>query len=94
MKILLLINWVEPANLPDASRAIAHVGGTSGEFQWKHSEAQAIAHIESGLFEYFIKDGSRNLRVHVATASDGRKYLTADGRESIPLAHLQLQTHA
>lgn len=94
MKLLLHINWVEPANLPGQTHAIANIGGISGEFQWKHSEAQAIAHIESGLFEYFIREDSRSLRVHVAIAPDGSKYLAAGGRESIPLAHLQSQTHA
>lgn len=90
MKILLTVNWVERATLPAPERAIRSLGGRSGEMEWKHSETQAIAYIESGVFEYFVRDNSRNLKVEVSLTANGRKYLKIENGHETPLSDAAL----
>lgn len=90
MKILLTVNWVERVSTPAQTCAVRSLGGRSGEMDWKHSEDQAIAYIEAGLFEYFIRENSRHLKVQVSRASDGQKYLKVENGHETPLARTSL----
>jgi Protein of unknown function (DUF3892) len=81
MFILLEVQWVDQFNQPEARQRIRHIGGDSMEFQWQHTEAQAIEFIERGEFAYFVKHGAGSLNLAVGHTADGGKYLTisADG---------------
>lgn len=61
--------------------------------EWKHSEKQAIAYIEDGLFDYFVKDHSRNLKVHVSSTAEGKKYLEVENGHQTPLSQTILPSH-
>lgn len=89
-KLLLTVNWIEPAETPTSTPAVRCIGGKSGDFSWQHSEAQAIAHIEDGLFDYFVTENSEQLKLEVASALNGRKYLKVNNGQEIPLSQLHL----
>jgi hypothetical protein len=55
MAILLKVKWVDQSDQPDPYWRISHISGNTGEFQWKHTHAQAIQSIEHGLFHYLWK---------------------------------------
>jgi hypothetical protein len=93
MKIMLTVNWVERAKAPAPGGSVRHIGGKSGDMEWKHSEDQAIAFIERGTFDYFVKKNTRNLRVNVFSNTDGRKFLAVSDENSLPLADLDLPDH-
>jgi hypothetical protein len=90
MKILLTVNWVERAGAPAQACAVRSLGGRSGEMDWQHSEDQAIAYIEAGLFEYFVRESSRHLKVQVSRLPDGQKYLKVENGHETPLAQTSL----
>ena len=54
--------------------------------EWKHTEDQAIAFIENGQFEYFVKENSRNLKVEVSHTSGGQKFLKVENGHETPLS--------
>lgn len=93
MKILLTVNWVERANAPDPVCFVRNIGGRSGELEWKHSQDQVIAYIEGGVFEYFIRENSRNLKVQVSQTSEGQKYLQVENGHETPLSEVPLPSH-
>ena len=96
MKILLTVKTIGNVNKPDTGHdySIEYLGGKSGEFDWQHTEAQAISYIEQGLFDYFIREDSQNLLVKLGVTPEGRKYLKVDADEEIPLSKFHLPTPA
>jgi hypothetical protein len=90
MAIVLKVNWVDQSEHPDPHQCIRHIGGTAGEFQWKHSHAQAIQFIEHGLFHYYLEKDARVLKLEVGRAADGCKFLKtpADGDQPRLLLNL------
>ena len=75
MAILLKVKWVDQEDAGDPYLRITHIGGKDGQFQWKHSHAQAVSSIEDGSFTYYIEKDARALRLEVALAPNGGKYL-------------------
>ena len=76
MFILLEVQWVDQSNQPEPRQRIRHIGGDSGQFQWQHSEAQAIEFIERGQFAYYVKKDAGALNLGIGRTADGGKYLT------------------
>jgi hypothetical protein len=93
VKILLTINWVERPKQPSPGCSVRSIGGRSGDFQWKHSEDQAISHIERGQFDYFVRKDAGNLKIKVSSAPDGHKFLAVNEDGKIPLCELNLPEH-
>ena len=95
MFILLEVQWVDQSNHPEAHQRIRRIGGDSGQFQWQHTQAQAIEFIERGQFAYFVKHGDGTLNLDVDRAADGGKYLTipADGGQLRVLLDLPGNPH-
>ena len=75
MAILLKVKWVDQSDQPDLYQRISYIGGYAGEFQWKHTHAQAIQSIEHGLFHYYVEKDARALKLEVGLAPNGCKYL-------------------
>jgi hypothetical protein len=75
MTILLKVKWVDLTDRPEPHLRIGHIGGASREWQWKHTQAQAVEFIASGQFTYYVEKDARSLRLDVARTNDGRKYL-------------------
>jgi hypothetical protein len=92
-KLLLTVDWITPAEDRDASHAVRSIGGRSGDLKWEHSQEQAISYIERGLFEYFVREHSQNLKLKVATTMEGRKYLKVDAQPGVPVSDLDLPVH-
>jgi hypothetical protein len=90
MAIVLKVEWVDKSDQPEPHQRIRYVGGNSGELQWKHTQAQAIESIESGLFTYYVEKDARVLELSVGLTADGKKHLTiqADGGHPQPLLDL------
>jgi hypothetical protein len=88
MSILLKVQWVDEAvdeaEQADPCQRIRHIGGTSGALRWQHSLEQAIESIEHGLFTYYVKQGTRALKLDVGLATNGNKYLKIQADEYQP----------
>ena len=59
---------------------ISHVGGV-GSSQWKLTLDQAIRHIETGEWQFYVEVNGDRVNVVVAVSAAGNKYLrtVADG---------------
>ncbi len=81
MAILLKVKWVDLSDQPDPCLRIRHIGGSSRDFEWKHSQAQAIQSIEQKMFCYYVENGDRSVNLEVGLAPNGGKFLKtqADG---------------
>ena len=58
----------------DRHHRIQSIGGTWG----KHSETDAIKHIEGGVNSYYTTGGGSEAKVIVVTHSSAKKYLKTD----------------
>ena len=90
MAIVLKVKWVDQVDHPDPYQRIQQVGGDSRDFHWHHTHAQAIQAIEQGLFDYYVAQDARALKLEVGLAQNGCKYLKtqADGDTSHLLLNL------
>ena len=75
MAILLKVKWVDQSGQLDPYQCISYISGNTGEFQWKHTHAQAIQSIEHGLFHYYVEKDTQALKLEVGIAPNGCKYL-------------------
>lgn len=75
--IILKVQWIERSDQPEPFR-IRHIGGASGNLQWRYTQAEAIALIEGGQFAYYIEKNAHIMKLNIAFTADGRKFLTAD----------------
>lgn len=59
---------------------ITHVGGFAGK-PWTITQEDAIQHIESGAWRFYVQSGGRSVWVIVAVSRFGNKYIKteADG---------------
>jgi hypothetical protein len=88
MAILLKVKWIDKSDHPELHQRVGHIGGSSREFQWQHTQAQAIESIERGEFAYYVIKDVRALKLDVALTADGKKYLTiqaGNGHPQLPL---------
>ena len=91
MALVLTVQWVEQSNQPEPHLRIRHIGGVSGQLRWKHTQAEAVEAIERGLFAYYFEWDARPARpvkLEIAQAADGRKYLTVGSGQSHALLDL------
>jgi hypothetical protein len=88
MAIVLKVKWVEQSGRAESHQRITHIGGDSGQLQWKHTQAEAIAAIERGLFAYYVQSNTRPLKLDIARAADGTKYLAVESGQSRALLDL------
>ncbi len=61
---------------------ITSIGGQNADgSNWQLSQEDAIRHIESGRFSFYVRSGGQSVNVIVAVSRYGNKYLktTADG---------------
>lgn len=67
------IKCVKTSNRWDVREGITHIGGVDGT-RWTLTRQEAIAGIEDGKWEFYVRQGGREVDVVVATHS-GVKYL-------------------
>lgn len=89
MAILLKVQWVDQSDQADPYLRIRHIGGHSGEFQWKHTHTQAIQFVKHGRFHYYVEKDARAVKLEVGLAPNG-KYLKTpvDGNQPKLLLNL------
>jgi Protein of unknown function (DUF3892) len=79
------ILWVCKDQRLDPYERITHVGGcrsTTGS--WEITQKEAIAHIESHEFRFWVSVGGKSVWVVVAESPSGAKYLKTEGDGSDP----------
>jgi hypothetical protein len=71
---------------------VARIGGTNSVgVNWRLSQAEAIAAIEAGRWEFYVEPPTgRTLEVIVARTDQGTKYLRTSGDEDEPTGLLAL----
>ena len=77
-----LIHCVVRANLLNHDRRLRRVGGINPDgAHWQIAEAEAIAAIEAGRWNFYVMAGGREWPIVVAVSKYGQKYLkgAADG---------------
>jgi Protein of unknown function (DUF3892) len=71
-----LIRCVNRSDLLNHDRRIRGVGGINPDgARWRISEAEAIAAIEAGRWDFCVRHDDRELAVVVAVSKYGSKYL-------------------
>jgi Protein of unknown function (DUF3892) len=85
------IECVRTTGSQEAHERISHVGGRGPEgLIWTLSQAEAIAHIESGEWNYFVSMSGKMVWVVIDVSESGYKYLKtqADDRQPAYLLNL------
>lgn len=60
----------------DAYHAIRRVGGPNGNgTRWDLALDDAVAGVESGKYQFYVRQGGHEVNVVVATSARGHKYL-------------------
>ena len=79
----LEVQCINKTDRYSAHDRIHSIGGLIGTYRWKHEQQQAIKWIEDGTFAYFVNKGGHEVKVVVAVAASGNKYLKteADGEQ-------------
>lgn len=76
MRERYLIRCISRTDLVNHDRRIRAVGGVNPDgAHWKISVAEAVAAIEAGQWQFYIRDGGRELDIVVAVSKYGSKYL-------------------
>ena len=81
------VTCINKTDRPDSHERIHSIGGAS----WKMSQQQAIASIEAGTYQFYVRAGGRSVWVIIAVSEDGHKYLKtqADGPQPDNLLSLR-----
>jgi hypothetical protein len=90
MAIVLKVKWVDQADHADPYQRIRHVGGVTRDLLWRHTQTQAIQSIEQGLFDYYVTQDAKALKLEVGLAHDGCKYLKTHADGDLPQVLLNL----
>ncbi|GAA6176990.1 DUF3892 domain-containing protein [Sulfitobacter pacificus] len=74
------IKCINKSDRDSSWERITHVGGITNE-RWKITQQDAINHIESGAWRFYVSVGGDSVWVEVATSRYGNKYIktVADG---------------
>src|SRR4051812_21320210 len=71
------IKCVNKTNRISPHERITHVGGYSDK-AWKITQESAIAFIENGEWEFYVRVGGNSVNVIVAVSRFGNKYLKTE----------------
>src|ERR1700744_5831220 len=90
MAILLKVHWADIYEQLEQHQSIREIGGVSGRLQWKHTQGQAIEFIENSVFDYYVQKDDQALKLAIALAADGTKYLTVQNKNGSKLAYASI----
>lgn len=78
------VSSVSRAYSSDPLERIEFIGGVNSDHtRWKLTQAAAIAGIEAGTDEFFVKTGEQNVKL-VVFARGGQKYLQSEREKTHP----------
>ena len=86
-----LICCVARSSLMNHDRRLLAIGGVNPDgAHWRISEAEAIAAIENGRWNFFVRTEGRDMDVVVALSKYGNKYLKSAADQLQPTSLLAL----
>jgi hypothetical protein len=90
MSINLRVSQVTLTDHPEPHRRVHSIHGLAGQGEWRHTQEQAIGHIENHLFNYHLLHDDRAIRLVVGQTATGEKFLKAQTDGHLPTLLLQL----
>jgi hypothetical protein len=87
------IDCIEKAERNDPTTSIQSIGGKNADgTRWRVSQQDAIQRIKSGTNEFFVQQGSRAVKVIVATSRHNNEYIKTAADDYEPNNLLSLQS--
>ena len=81
---LRAVSFISRAYSRDPLERIDSIGGTNADHtSWRLTQAAAIAAIEAGTDEFFVRSGDQNIKLAVLTRG-GEKYLQSEREKTHP----------
>ena len=78
------IKCINKLDRDNVHERITHVGGVHDGHRWKITQKDAISHIESGTWSFFVSRGGSTVNVVVAISRFNNKYLKTQADGEVP----------
>ena len=90
MSLTLKVSQVSLAEHGEPHRRLRAIHGSAGRGEWQHTQEQAIDYLENCLFNYYLLQDARAIRLTVGQTAAGEKFLKTEKDDHVSALLLQL----